>query len=181
LPSNIAGRSANTIGCRRLLAVLVTSGGDGAVAVARAATTTIPIVTTIGYDPVIGGLVKNLGRPDGNVTGVSVFASDLVPRRVEIVHELAPSAPTIAFLVNPTNPDSPLEKPRVEASAKALGQRVVRRYERMHAADGRNRERACSVRKMKSRADPYLGALSTSKSSTSPTCRHLRDHVRFER
>jgi len=105
--------------------VLVTGGGDDAVAAARAATTTIPIVTTIGYDPVIGGLVKSLSRPDGNVTGVSVYASDLVPKRVEIAHELAPNAPTIAFLVNPTNPDSTLEKPRVEASAKALGQRVV--------------------------------------------------------
>jgi putative tryptophan/tyrosine transport system substrate-binding protein len=105
--------------------VLVTSGGDDAVDAARSATTTIPIVTTIGYDPVNGGLVQSLNRPGGNVTGVSVFASDLVPKRVEIAHELAPNAPTIAFLANPTNPDSTLEKPNVEATAKALGQRVV--------------------------------------------------------
>jgi putative tryptophan/tyrosine transport system substrate-binding protein len=105
--------------------VLVTSGGDDAVDAARAATSTIPIVTTIGYDPVNGGLVQSLNRPGGNVTGVSVFASDLVPKRVEIAHELAPNAPSIAFLINPANPDSGLDKAKAEAAAKALGQRVV--------------------------------------------------------
>jgi putative ABC transport system substrate-binding protein len=105
--------------------VLVTSGGDDTVDAARSATTTIPIVTTIGYDPVNGGLVQSLNRPGGNVTGVSVFASDLVPKRVEIAHELAPNAPAIAFLVNPANPDSGLDKAKAEAAAKALGQRVV--------------------------------------------------------
>src|SRR5262249_61748385 len=69
-------------------AAIVASGGDQAVQAVRAATTTIPIVATIGNDPVESGLVASLNRPGGNITGVSVFAVQLVAKRLQLAREL---------------------------------------------------------------------------------------------
>jgi putative tryptophan/tyrosine transport system substrate-binding protein len=71
---------------------------------AKAATTTIPIVFEIGGDPVRVGLVASLNRPGGNVTGVTSLSSEVQPKRVELLHELVPTATVIPLLVNPSNP-----------------------------------------------------------------------------
>jgi ABC-type uncharacterized transport system substrate-binding protein len=105
--------------------VIVTSGGDPAVQAAKAATKTIPIVATIGNDPVETGLVSSVNRPGGNVAGISVFAVQLVPKRLELARELVPNAGIIAFLANPTNPNSRIDIKEMEDAAMALGQQFV--------------------------------------------------------
>ena len=88
---------------RRKVAVIATTGGDGSVQAARAATTTIPIVFTSANDPVKSGLVSSLSRPGGNVTGVSRLGSELIPKRLQMLAEVVPNATVFGFLVNPTN------------------------------------------------------------------------------
>jgi putative ABC transport system substrate-binding protein len=107
------------------VAVLVASGGDQAVLAARSATTTIPIVSSIAFDPVDYGIIKSLARPGGNVTGVSLFTSVLVAKRIALLHELLPNVSTIAFLANPTNPAASTDVSVVEAAAKSVGKQVV--------------------------------------------------------
>lgn len=84
------------------VAVLVTTGVTAALA-AKASTPAIPIVFHTGGDPVRFGLVSSLGKPGGNVTGVVSLNKILVPKQLELLHELVPKADTIGFLVNPNN------------------------------------------------------------------------------
>jgi putative ABC transport system substrate-binding protein len=93
--------------------------------VAKAATTTIPIVFAMGADPVKIGLVSNLSRPDGNVTGVSHLVNALSAKRLDLLHELATTATTIGFLIDPTNPNSEPETADMQAAAGSLGLRLV--------------------------------------------------------
>jgi putative tryptophan/tyrosine transport system substrate-binding protein len=88
---------------RRQVAVIATFGDDVAL-VAKAATTTIPIVFVTSQDPVHLGLVASVARPGGNVTGINFFAGELVAKRIEFLRELVPAATRIAVLVNPANP-----------------------------------------------------------------------------
>jgi putative ABC transport system substrate-binding protein len=90
----------------RQVAVLVATGGAQSVLAAKAATSTIPIVFTAGGDLVALGLVASLGRPGGNVTGVRVVTTELVPKRLGLLHELVPNATVIALLVNPDSPSA---------------------------------------------------------------------------
>ena len=85
---------------RRRAAVIV-AGGDRAALAAKAATGTIPIVFMVGIDPVAAGIVPSLGRPSGNLTGVSILNSELTPKRLELLHELIPTVSTVALLINP--------------------------------------------------------------------------------
>jgi putative ABC transport system substrate-binding protein len=87
----------------RQVAVIVTGGATPTALGAKAATETIPIVFVLGSDPVQFGLVKNLARPGGNVTGVTVLDVELILKAFELLHELVPAATTIAVLVNPNN------------------------------------------------------------------------------
>jgi len=88
---------------RRQVAVLVSQGGITAAVAAKAATTTIPIVFSSGADPVASGLVSSLSRPGGNATGVSLLTGALGSKRLEIMHEVVPTADVIAAVVNPNN------------------------------------------------------------------------------
>ena len=87
---------------------------------AKAATKTIPIVFTIGADPVKMGLVESLSRPNGNLTGVSILFSILGPKHVELLRELLPAVNTIAVLGNPSNENFQLDTPDIRAAADAL-------------------------------------------------------------
>src|SRR5262249_44075644 len=85
----------------RKVAVIVTIGGGGGWPAATAATSTLPVVFTVATDPVRSGLVSNLHRPGGNLTGNSGFQAELEPKRLGLLRELRPDATTVGVLVNP--------------------------------------------------------------------------------
>jgi putative ABC transport system substrate-binding protein len=105
---------------QRRVAVVVTVANNAAVA-AKATTTTIPIVFTVGGDPIKMGLVDSLNRPGGNITGVSFLSSDIIAKMLEALHELMPKAARIAALVNPTNQNAAADTKEAEAAARTLG------------------------------------------------------------
>src|SRR5262245_5467974 len=82
---------------------LIAAFGPPSATAAKSATSTIPIVFTVGFDPVQDGLVTSLARPSGNLTGISMLAVQLVPKRLELLSELIPQARTVALLVNLNN------------------------------------------------------------------------------
>lgn len=105
----------------RKVDVIFTGGGFESARAAKAATTTIPIVFQMGADPVATGVVASLNRPGGNVTGVSLLNSVLEAKRVELVHEAAPKASTIANLINPTYPQAKAQSADIQKAAALLG------------------------------------------------------------
>jgi len=109
---------------RRQVAVLVTSPSAAAVA-AKAATATIPIVFSIGADRVELGLVKSLNRPGGNLTGVVLLTVELQAKRLELLHQLAPAAKSVAFLANPTSAAYKSDLIQLQAAARVLGLRLA--------------------------------------------------------
>src|SRR6516164_6867148 len=88
---------------------------------AKAATSTIPIVFTTGGDPVRMGLVASLSRPGGNVTGVTQVLAEVAPKRLELAHEMVPTATVIAVLLNPTNPNTEAQLKDLQSAAGTLG------------------------------------------------------------
>jgi putative ABC transport system substrate-binding protein len=108
----------------RQVAVLVAFGGTAPFA-AKAATATIPIVFSYGGDPVARGLVASLNRPGGNVTGTTFFASELIGKRLQFLHDLVPAATTIGFLNNPTLPGSESQIKEANSAATILGVRLL--------------------------------------------------------
>jgi len=109
---------------RRRVAVIAALGGLAAPA-AKAATTTIPIVFSIGGDPVELGLVASLNHPGGNITGVTFLAAQLLQKQVGILHDLVPKAAVIGALTNPNNPRSQADASSVQVAAHILGLQVV--------------------------------------------------------
>src|SRR5258708_16053829 len=89
---------------RRPVVMIAATGGPSSALVAKAATTTIPIVFNVGEDPVRLGLVASLARPGGNLTGINFFSLELVAKRLGLMHELVPGATRIPVLVNPAHP-----------------------------------------------------------------------------
>jgi putative ABC transport system substrate-binding protein len=110
---------------RRRVAVVVALGSPNLAMVAKAATTTIPIVFLVGEDPVRFGLVASLARPGGNITGINLFNNEINAKRLTLLRELIPAAVGAAVLVNPTNASIAETTARdVETAAHALGLRL---------------------------------------------------------
>jgi putative ABC transport system substrate-binding protein len=103
--------------------VIVTSGG--AVLAAKQATSVIPIVFAVAIDPVGDGLVASLARPGGNVTGLSLQATDLAGKRIELLREVVPALRRLAILANVSYPAAVLEMAEVQATARTLGLEVA--------------------------------------------------------
>ncbi|TMJ94709.1 MAG: ABC transporter substrate-binding protein [Alphaproteobacteria bacterium] len=108
---------------RRQVAVIVANGL--AVPAVKAATATIPIVFTTGFDPVRTGLVASLSRPSGNATGVVFTQTDLSAKQLGLLHELAPKAAIIAVLGDPNQPELELELRDIEAAGRAIGRQIL--------------------------------------------------------
>jgi putative ABC transport system substrate-binding protein len=110
----------------RQVSVLVTLESTNAALAAKAATKTIPILFMQGADPIRIGLVSSLNRPDGNVTGINLFLAEVAGKRLQLLLETVPSAKTIAYLRNPSNPIyAESETREVENAARALGVRLL--------------------------------------------------------
>jgi putative ABC transport system substrate-binding protein len=106
-------------------AVIVAAGGHPAIEAAISRTATIPIVALIGSDSVGSGIDLSLSRPDRNLTGVNVFAVQLVPARFQLLREVVPNAELIAFLANPSGLNAAVDGIEFEGMAKQVGQRVL--------------------------------------------------------
>jgi putative ABC transport system substrate-binding protein len=110
---------------RRRMDVIFATGSARPAVAAKAATTTIPIVFLNGSDPIKLGLVASLARPGGNVTGMTLFSSELGPKRLELLHEMLPKAPLFEFLVNPSNPNAESDITNVQEAARVLGVQIL--------------------------------------------------------
>jgi putative ABC transport system substrate-binding protein len=109
---------------RRGVAVIVAAGTPTALA-AKAATTTIPIVFTTGVDPVASGLVASLSRPGANVTGTTVLAVELSPKRLQLFHDLIPNAATFGVLADPNFSATLSMITSLQAAARTLGLQLI--------------------------------------------------------
>jgi putative ABC transport system substrate-binding protein len=107
---------------RRRVTVIAALGGPVQALAAKATNTTIPIVFQVGADPVEMGLVASLNRPGGTVTGVTSLNLEVGPKRLQLMHELLPTATSMALLINPSNPtNADAEVKVLQARAGALG------------------------------------------------------------
>jgi putative ABC transport system substrate-binding protein len=111
----VANRAAVIIGMQSVAAPLA----------AKAVTPSVPVVFSIGGDPVRLGLVASLARPGGNVTGATFLVNTLSAKRLELLHDLLPAAKVMGLLVNPKNPAAASETSDVQAAARTLGVQLV--------------------------------------------------------
>jgi putative tryptophan/tyrosine transport system substrate-binding protein len=104
---------------RRQVAVIVAN--PPSVLPAKAASATVPIVFTTSLDPVAAGIVASLSRPGGNLTGITSLNVEMEPKRLELLHELVPTATVIAALVNPAGPNAETQSSSLQAASRILG------------------------------------------------------------
>jgi putative tryptophan/tyrosine transport system substrate-binding protein len=109
---------------RRPVTVLAATGGEASALAAKAASSTIPIVFSIGGDPVRLGLVESYNRPGGNMTGINILTATLEAKRLGLLHEMVPRAAAIGVLLNPNNPPSEVQLKDVEAAGRAVGLQI---------------------------------------------------------
>ena len=110
---------------RRRVAVIATPALTAGAQAAKAATTTIPIVFGVAEDPVQLGLVASLARPGGNATGINIFTSEVVAKRLGLLHDLVPKAVRVAVLINPANaPVAETMLREVPEAARAIGLQI---------------------------------------------------------
>jgi len=122
-PEQLAALAADLV--RSEVAVIAATGGVISALTAKAATTTIPIVFNSGEDPVQAGLVPNLNRPGGNITGVSWFSDELGAKRLGLMHQLVPTAAIMAILANPSEPETAPNVTAAEMAARTLGLKLI--------------------------------------------------------
>jgi putative ABC transport system substrate-binding protein len=108
----------------RKVAIIVAAGGADPVKAAKAATTTIPIVFVSAGDPFKAGIVTSLGRPAGNITGISLLVSALEAKRLGLLHEIVPGTASIGVLVNPKVVDADLELRALQEAASAINRQI---------------------------------------------------------
>jgi putative ABC transport system substrate-binding protein len=120
--NRLPGLAADLVG--RRVAVIVTPGGPTAALAAKAATATIPIVFSMGGDPVQRGLVASFNRPGGNVTGITSLNAGLAAKRLGLLHELLPGAARFAVLVSPNSVETEGVTKELEASASAIRRQI---------------------------------------------------------
>ena len=104
--------------------VIVSTGGTVTAFAAKNATSTIPIVFTVGGDLVKLGLVSNHARPGGNLTGLSLLTTELNVKRLELLQESFPKIRLVGVLGNPDNPNYPIQRKESQAAGKALGLQI---------------------------------------------------------
>jgi putative tryptophan/tyrosine transport system substrate-binding protein len=109
---------------RHQVTVIAATGTTAAVLAAKAATATIPIIFTTGGDPVKAGLVPNLNRPGGNITGISFLVNETGSKQLELLCEMVPSAISVRLLVNPLNPNTDVAIADVLNAARVFGRQV---------------------------------------------------------
>ena len=107
------------------VALIAAIGGLAAARAAKAATTSIPIVFTLGGDPVSLGLVASLNRPGGNATGMSLFSADLLTKRLQIARDLIPGVALVAALMNPASPEYDSDLKKFQEAARGIGQQIL--------------------------------------------------------
>jgi putative tryptophan/tyrosine transport system substrate-binding protein len=148
LAKDLVGRNVRVINALSIVATVA----------AKAATPTIPIVFMVGPDPVALGFVTSLSHPGGNLTGVAIMYGELWPKRLELLHELVPTAGAVGILINPANPNAAPNTQKLEAAAKVFGFRL----EMLHASTEHDIEGAfASIRERRLEAlligdDPFL-------------------------
>ncbi len=118
---------------KRGVTLLVTAGGEPSALAAKAATSTIPIVFTIGGDPVKIGLVERLNRPGGNATGVSLLTTAPESKRLELLQELVPGAKVVGVLINPNYQEATSEARELRDAAAAMRQGIHIAYAKSDA------------------------------------------------
>ena len=106
---------------RRRVALIAAISGTPAAAAAKAATKAIPIVFANGGDPIRSGLVSSLNRPAGNITGVTFLTTELPGKRLDLVHEVLPTAHVVGYLLKPNNPAMEAETANARAAARSIG------------------------------------------------------------
>jgi putative tryptophan/tyrosine transport system substrate-binding protein len=107
------------------VSVIAAPGSVAVAAAAKAATSTIPIVFMIGSDPVDLGLVRSLNHPGGNLTGYAYLNVEVAAKRLELLHQIAPAAKSLALLVNPNNPiETDVQARELQAAGQVLGLRL---------------------------------------------------------
>jgi len=121
--NGLAALAADLVG--RKVAVIVTIGGDVAALAAKAATATLPVVFTVATDPVHSGLVSNLHRPGGNLTGHSAALTEMERKRLGLLRELRPDATSIGVLVNPNVAYIDAQLNDIRSSAASIGREIV--------------------------------------------------------
>jgi putative ABC transport system substrate-binding protein len=104
---------------------LIVAGGPPAALAAKAATATIPIVFTVGADPVAMGLIASLNHPGGNATGVNIVTDEIETKRLGLLHEVVPAARTIAVLLNPKSPSFEGQSKDVREGARVIGAEIL--------------------------------------------------------
>jgi putative ABC transport system substrate-binding protein len=110
---------------QRRVSVIFTGGGAVSALAAKAATREVPIVFVVGDDPIRAGIVTSLNRPEGNVTGTTLFAFTLEMKKLEVLAEVAPRASVIAVLQNPRAPEAESQAAAIRAAAAGLGRRLL--------------------------------------------------------